>query len=349
MTRRARTTLVLPMRNVSIATIVCLATAIGSAAQDEKSAPTKPATAERSRTDDNRVSTNGIGMRLVLIPPGEFMMGSPEMVVGRSAMESLHKVRITIPFCLGETEVTRGEFQKFVDATKYRTEAEIIGKGGWGYNAVSKAFEQSKRYTWLNPGFEQGETHPVVNVSEHDIKKFLEWLSEKEERQYRLPTEAEWEYACRAGTQTAYCCGDAAEALAQFGNVADGSFTEQFGLPLDNPVFRRIKANDGYVFTAPVRQFRPNGFGLYDMHGNVSECCEDEMDPAYYKKSPTNDPTGPARKTDDPDAWFPSHRVIRGGRYCGGVAESRSAQRAIYSFYSNHYQGFRVACTPGSE
>ena len=113
-------------------------------------------------------------------------------------------MRITRPFYLGVTEVTRGQFRRFVDDAGYQTEAEKDGKGGCGWNEETKKFEQNPRYTWQNPGFEQTDEHPVVNVSWNDAQAFIGWLSRKEGKTYRLPTEAEWEYACRAGTTTRY-------------------------------------------------------------------------------------------------------------------------------------------------
>ena len=139
-----------------------------------------------------------------------------------------HEVRITRPFYLGVTEVTRGQFRRFVDDAGYQTEAEKDGKGGYGWNEETKKFEQNPRYTWQNAGFEQTDEHPVVNVSWNDARAFIAWLSRKEGKTYRLPTEAEWEYACRAGTTTRYFCGDDPEGLAAVGNVADGTAKEKY-------------------------------------------------------------------------------------------------------------------------
>ena len=137
-------------------------------------------------------------------------------------------MRITQPFYLGVHEVTRGQFRRFVDEAGYQTEAEKDGKGGWGWNEETKKFEQNPRFTWQNPGFEQTDEHPVVNVSWNDAVAFIAWLSRKEGKTYRLPTEAEWEYACRAGTTTRYSCGDDPEGLAAVGNVADGTAKEKY-------------------------------------------------------------------------------------------------------------------------
>ena len=151
----------------------------------------------------------------------------------------------------------------FVDETGYQTEAEKDGKGGWGWNEETRDLEQNPRYTWRSPGFEQTDEHPVVNVSWNDALAFIAWLTRKEGRSYRLPTEAEWEYACRAGTTTRYSCGDDPESLAAVGNIADGTLKARY------PELGTIRARDGYIYTAPVGRFQPNAFGLYD---HAREC-----------------------------------------------------------------------------
>ena len=144
------------------------------------------------------VETNSLGMQLVLIPPGVFWMGSSQSDSYRKDDElPQHRVRITRPFYFGMCEVTVGEFRRFVEAKAYQTDAERDGQGGFGWDG--KAFVQKPAYTWLNAGFPQTDDHPVVNVSWNDAVAFCQWLAQEEKRAYRLPTEAEWEYACRAG------------------------------------------------------------------------------------------------------------------------------------------------------
>jgi len=259
------------------------------------------------------VTTRVGQIKLKRIPAGKFLMGSRDGEGGTDEHPQ-HGVRITRPFYLGVTEVTRGQFRLFVDDTNYKTEAENDGKGGYGWNEQTKEFEQNPKFTWQNAGFEQTDEHPVVNVSWNDATEFAKWLSQKEGKTYRLPTEAEWEYACRAGTKTAYLCGDDPEGLAAVANIADGTAKEKYPDWTSS-----IKARDGYVYTAPVGRFRTNAFGLYDMHGNVWEWCLDGYDGEYYKQSPADDPPGPSGS---------SPRVFRGGSWCCQPVDCRSANRS---------------------
>ena len=277
--------------------------------------------------------TNSIGMKLVHIPPGKFQMGSPESELGREKEEVQHEAELTKGFYLSAHEVTVGQFKEFVNATKHQTEAEKDGKGSWGPDAVGK-FVMDAKFTWKNPGFEQTDDHPVVNVSWNDAKAFCKWLSEKEKKTYRLPTEAEWEFACRAGTTTAFAHGDDPEGLSAAGNVADASARAKFpGWTLG------IKAKDGHTFTAPVGQFKKNAFGLHDMHGNVWEWCADWYDQNGFTKDRQRDPTGPATG---------SARVQRGGGWSSAPHRARSASRVGRdpSAYRGCYLGFRIALQP---
>ena len=206
-------------------------------------------------------------------------------------------------------------------------------KAGFGWNPDKKSFDFNEKYSWRNVGFEQTDEHPVINLSWNDAVAFCKWLSRKEGNTYRLPTEAEWEYACRAGTTTRYYSGDDPEMLAKVGNVADATAKAKF------PYWKwTIKASDGYVFTSPVGSFRPNAFGLYDMHGNAWQWCTDWYGEKYYAASPTDDPSGP-------DSG--EHRVLRGGSWFDGACFTRSATRDWITPFNRHYlTGFRVARTP---
>lgn len=281
-----------------------------------------------------REIVNSIGMSLVLIPKGEFRMGSPASEPGRLPNEGpQHRVSITKSFYLGKHEVTRASFRAFVDATDYRTEAERDANGGFGIDFETATVRQSSGIVWREPGFpgfRQGDDHPVLLISWNDAEAFCRWLQEKEGRVYRLPTEAEWEYAARGGTRTAYSTGSAAEDLRGVANVADASLRTAV------PAAEWAEAwDDGYPFTAPVGSLKPNPFGLFDMHGNVWEWCLDWHADGYYRASPEEDPPGPETGR---------FRAIRGGGWFNPARQSRSAQRIYFdpTFRYCLLSGFRV-------
>ena len=297
--------------------------------------------AEQAMAQADKQLSNSIGMNLVLIPAGTFQMGTrltPEEVhqrypggkVGYYTGESQHQVKLTKSFYLGVHEVTVGQFRKFVEAEGYKTDAERDGKGGYGYDAETGRFSQDSKYSWRNPGFEQDDKHPVVNVSWNDSVAFCKWLSRVEGREYRLPTEAEWEYGCRAGSSTEFAFGDDAEQLVGFGNFADASLKTKL------PNATNVRSNDGSIFTSGVGSYRSNEFGLHDMHGNVWEWCSDWY--GDYPASAVVDPVGPA--TD-------SLRVHRGGSWGSQAADCRSAYRNRgMSVDRSGGLGFRVALSP---
>jgi len=291
----------------------------------------------------------GVKLKMMLIPSGKFMMGSGESPEATAAFfkktyglslgpllfkmmeHPQHPVRITKPFYLGIYHVTRGQFRQFVKDTGYITDAEKGAKrGADGWNPDEKRFSFNEKYSWRNAGFEQTDEHPVVNVSWNDAVAFCKWLSRKGGRTCRLPTEAEWEYACRAGTTTRYFSGDDPETLAKVGNVADATFVKA-KLPDSEDA---IKASDGYVYTSPVGSFKANAFGLYDMHGNAWQWCADWYDEKYYAQSAGDEPTGP-------DSGIV--RAVRGGSWHEGAAGTRSAVRFYFGpDRRNASVGFRV-------
>ena len=266
------------------------------------------------------------GMKFVRVPKGTFIMGSPETEMNRFEDEQQHEVTLSRDFYLGMYEVKRGEFRKFVDDTGYKTEAET-GDGSYGWGELEKVpFGKRKELTWQNAGFAQIDEHPVVNVSWNDATRFAVWLSNKDGQEYRLPTEAEWEYACRAGSSVRYSFGDKPEDLVKHANMADGTARRAF------PNRATIAPEDGYVWTAPVGRYSPNAFGVYDMHGNVSEWCADWM--GDYPVLSVTDPTGPPSG---------SVRVYRGGGWVSPIGVCRAADRNAYdpSFRINEL-GFRL-------
>lgn len=295
--------------------------------------------------------TNSLGMTLRLIPAGEFLMGSDE--TSAEVQEAFgfddedrvepwtnfddeqprHRVRISQPFYLATHEVTRAQFAQFVDDTGYQTDAERDGQGGGGWDEARGQLRQRASNNWRTWGVDQQDDSPVVNVTWFDAVKFCEWLSKRDGKTYRLPSEAEWEYACRAGTNTRFSSGDDPESLAEVGNVLDAKASVR--LP---SLKYGIQANDGWEFDAPVGSFRANPWGLFDLHGNVWEWCGDWYDAQYYAESPAGDPTGPAEGTA---------RIVRGGGWGPYPVFCRAAYRGWEApSYRECFVGFRVVRTP---
>ncbi|MCB2225185.1 MAG: formylglycine-generating enzyme family protein [Desulfarculaceae bacterium] len=222
--------------------------------------------------------SNDLGMEFVLIPPGSFMMGSPDSEVGHQHREEEHKVTLTQPFYMQTTEVTLKQWH------------EVMG---------------SRWFTAKRPG---GPNSPVVQVSWFQTQQFIYKLNHMGKATYRLPTEAEWEYAARAGSKGPYPWGDGINCnLAMYANNSRKTsecqtYYEKRGLKPDAP--------------APVKSFPPNSWGLYDMNGNVWEWVADWLAP--YPKGPVSDPLGPVN-----GEW----RVRRGGSWFGGPLVLRSANR----------------------
>jgi formylglycine-generating enzyme required for sulfatase activity len=266
--------------------------------------------------DSDKNIENSLGMKFVLIPAGKFMMGSreaPHQVVrkGGGKVEDfqrehpLHQVKITKSFYMQTTEVTIKQFSEFVRATEYLTSAQFYGYS-WVWRKAWLKVEGASWHQPLGPGDSTYITnsHPVVQVNWYDTMAFCKWLSEKEGKIYRLPTEAEWEYVCRAGTNTPFSYGKTISS-----DQANFEGTYVYG---DSPkgIYREI--------ILPVGSFSPNAWGVFDMHGNVWEWCSDFFGVDYYKISPTQDPPGP--NSGD-------FRVIRGGSWYNYARILRSALR----------------------
>jgi formylglycine-generating enzyme required for sulfatase activity len=245
------------------------------------SAPTEPAALSAAVVIETH--TNIIGMEFILIPAGEFMMGSEN---GGSAERPVHRVTISNSFYLGKYEVTQEQWEA------------VMGN---------------------NPSEFKGRSNPVENVSWHDVQVFIKELNQKEgTNKYRLPTEAEWEYAARAGTKTDYSFSDDASQLGQYAWFDD---------------------NSGHT-THPVGQKKPNAWGLYDIAGNVYEWVQDWYDGAYYEHpGQFVDPRGPEEGAS---------RVSRGGSWRYAAKSCRSADRlGIMPDFRGGDLGFRLAFSPG--
>ncbi len=201
------------------------------------------------------VVTNSVGMKLAYIAPATFTMGTPLSEPGRSREdEPPHQVTLSRGFFMSVTHITVGQFRAFVEETGYKTDAEKGQHlGSW------------------DDCYEQAEDHPVVWMSWNDATAFADWLSKKEKKKYHLPTEAQFEYCCRAGTNTVYPWGNDPDGGQGWANCMDLTFRDEIkgtGGRIDTFNWR-----DGYIRTSPVGSFRPNTFGLYDMIGNAWQWC----------------------------------------------------------------------------
>jgi formylglycine-generating enzyme required for sulfatase activity len=289
--------------------------------------PTKP---EPARPNPQRDLP--VGPELVFIPGGSFDMGSTE---GEEDEKPVHTVTVS-GISMAKYETTVREFAQFVAETSYKTDAE---KGGTSrlWNPATNKYYDSTGIAWrhgadgrLLPASEYG--HPVVHVSHNDAVAYCGWLSKKVGRVYRLPTEAEWEYAGGNGVEhTKYSWG-IGEPTEKVGNVADKTFKARFDGKLNYTVFANY--TDGYGYTSPVGQFKANKFGLFDMTGNVSEWCGDWYGATYYASSSSTNPVGPATG---------SYRVLRGGSWYYIPQYSRVAARyGNAPSYRGNDVGFRV-------
>ena len=273
---------------------------------------------------------------MVVIPPGRFKMGSPAKETGRIGDEGpVHNATITRPMALGQCEVSVGQFRRFVSATGYVTAAEKPGaEGCFAWNAAAQQWQARKGLNWRNPGFSQDERHPVVCVNQADALAYTDWLSARTGAAYRLPSEAEWEYAARAETATARYWGEDADGknFCAFANGADQS-AQGFGFP-----WPLAGCDDHAAYTAKGGSFQPNAFGLYDTLGNVWEWTADCWHGGY------------AKAPNEGLAWLEAdggecgRNVARGGGWRNEPRFLRSASRIwIKAGEASSDLGFRLA------
>jgi formylglycine-generating enzyme required for sulfatase activity len=297
---------------------------------------------------------------MVVVQPGSFTMGAPageearanlpEPLRGRASPQ--HLITIGHAFALAKFDVTRDEYAQFVAETNRPDPDSCItaNASGTGFiatngkcrpdpyscitvNASGTGFIVTNG-NWHSPGFPQTGTDPVACVSWDDAQAYVAWLSAKTGHVYRLPTEAEWEYAARAGTTTARYGSDDAAEFCRYTNVADLDFSKQFHLDSEENL---ATCHDGYAFTSPGGSFPPNQFGLYDMLGNVMDWTEDCWNTSY------------SGALTDGTAWQSGdcgRRVMRGGSWDADLRVVRSAnRRGVPTFYRTTTFGFRVART----
>lgn len=243
------------------------------------------------------------GPEMVLIPPGTFLMGVPEKESEREKdtfnfgnARPVHRVTIARPFWLARYPLTRGQFAAFAKATRHTDK------------------------DWQKPRFKQTPAHPVANVSHEDAMAYVAWASERSAKTYRLPSEAEWEYAARAGTTTARYWGESRDDQHLYANGADESLRRAEKADPDPDGY--LPADDGHARTSPVGTYRPNAFGLFDMLGNVWEWCADPWHD-NYDGAP-----------GDSSVWETNgdslRRVLRGGSWISSPGNLRAGVRNAY-------------------
>ena len=276
---------------------------------------------------------SGEGPQLVVVPVGEFLMGSPDNEPGRNAAEGpQHPVHITRPFALARNEVSVAEFRRFVRESGYRSDAEQRGDSN-AYDERTGRIVKRSGVSWDNDfqGGRAKSTEPVVHVSWNDAVAYAQWLSNATGQRYRLPSEAEFEFALRAGTTTAYWWGDGHPTRVV------GNLTGEGDRSRSKRTWAKAFANyrDGYWGPAPVARFEANGFGLYDLGSNVSEWTEDCWHQNFL------------RAPEDGSAWVNRgcvKRVVRGGSWGSDPDQARSAYRlGVAADTGSARVGFRVA------
>lgn len=284
-------------------------------ARDVNARPVEDATAP-APSGPSVLRIGEVKLPLRHVPHGTFRAGSAATDRWHEADETEHEVTLSQDFDMLETPVTRGDYAAFVADTGYVTEAEKGSSGGSGWNGTELV--QRKEYTWKNPGFTQTDDHPVVLVTYADALAFVSWVSAKTGRNARLPSEAEYEYATRAGTTTAWYVGDDESAALTIGVFKTGHGTE------------------------PVGKHVPNAWGFHDLSGNVYEWCSD-----VYAPYPTGAATDPKNETGP--AGEPLRRVLRGGSWLKEPKRARSAARYRNTPGSrNADNGFRFVVVDGA-
>lgn len=247
--------------------------------------------------------------RMVVVPAGKFVMGSPADENGREDDEGPeHQVNIA-SFALSATEITRAQFLRFAKKTKYKA-----GDTCW---TMEEGGVKERQGDWRSLNYSQAVNSPIGCINWHDASAYANWMSKVTGKRYRLPTEAEWEYAARGKTSTARYWGNDPNAGCAYANVADQTAQKIIRGASSWSVHKCI---DGFVFTSPVGSFKPNAFGLYDMLGNVWEWTADSYHDSYV--------SAPA----DGRAWLGDNemRVLRGGSWNNGPRNVRPAVRNSY-------------------
>lgn len=273
---------------------------------------------------------NEAGPEMVVVPAGPFMMGDDEDGAATECEGPAHAVTIARPFALGRCCVTVGEYRRFVEATGHVGAATIYALSGRFLGIGDLIASRRSDRSWRRPGFAQTDDHPVVGVSWADASAYVTWLAASTGQSYRLPSEAEWEYAARAGSGHRYAWG-------QVITRAHANFDDSPDLRRRHPTAWRYRTHRG---TCPAGLFDPNAWGLVNMHGNVEEWVEDDWHDTYAGAPSDGSPwVSPA--VEDGST---RRKVVRGGSWTGTASDLRSAARASHpAGFAASWIGFRVA------
>ena len=284
-------------------------------------------------------------MEFVKITSGEFLMGSPNSEKGRVVHEEQRKISLEKAHYHQITPVTVGQWKKFTDSENYLTTAEKEN-WAWGFYPSGKnrlpfrtpdyQWKRQPGCNWKNPGFNQTDNHPVTCVSWDDAVAFVNWINKKDKFIYSLPSEEQWEYCCRANTYTAYSFGNRlSTGQANFRRRISSNLRKILPFEKDVPVYQ----------TTMVKRYKPNNWGLYDMHGNVWEWCLNSCDVE----------TGPGGSNIITNTYLTelnqenpkegTHRILRGGSWFYGSKCCRSAfRRSLSPNERSSGIGFRLVC-----
>ena len=303
-----------PKTVIAFLTVPILALAIIALAGCDSAEPAKAQAAPKSAPYEQKVAGMDVSFKMLPIPGGKFMMGSPDSEAGHKDDEGPQHEVVVEPFFIEEHEVTWGEYRPFLDNYNRLASGTYVplpeDKMADAVTYPTPIYEVDAGPKLQRMGREPGAKFPACIMSQFAARQYTKWLSKKTGRFYRLPSEAEWEYACRAGTTTAYSFGDDPKRLTDYAWYNDNS-----------------ALSDGDVGYHPIKTKKPNPWGLYDMYGNVAEWCMDAYKADWYKQFAGK--TTPALETvnwpKEPKTQYP--RVIRGGGYATEAADARSAAR----------------------
>ena len=321
----------------SLTAIMLLAAAGVPCPQSAAALSSQPAGSRQPKIPPRRFHDCAGCPEMVVIPAGSAILGSTSQERAQSGITRLfgdregprYRVRFAHPYAIGESEVTRGQYAEFASATQ-RPDPSECGV----HDAAADSWTPKPGFNWRHPGFPQDDNHPAVCISYNDAAAYAAWLAKRTGKPYRLPSDAEWEYAARAGSETPWYWGEAPETGCGIANIlSDGTIAK---LLAPKSMANRLACSSGRSFTVPVKSFPPNAFGVYDTAGNAFEWVADCNNPD--NRGAHRD--GSARMTGDC-----SRHYLKGGAFNTPLWLTRAAVRGapISPDLRMFSMGFRVA------